>query len=210
MQKWKKSLAALLMAGLFLTAGGCRAKQQEIYDTGAFREETALSGGGEAVRAESEGLPVTEAPEAPVCVYVCGAVKNPGIYELPQGARIFEAIQKAGGFSPEADQEWLNQAEQVRDGQRLRVYTAEETAGLEEDGVFLDNRETWKEGPQKINLNTASKDELMTLSGIGEAKAEAILAYRREHGAFASIEEIQNIPGIKSAVFSKIKDQIVV
>lgn len=198
------------MAGLFLTAGGCRAKQQEIYTTGTLREEAAPFDAGETSREESGALPVTEAPGALICVYVCGAVNNPGIYEMQEGARIFEAIQMAGGFSPEADQEWLNQAEQVRDGQKLRVYTEEETAGLGEDRISPDDQEPSGEDQGKINLNTASKEELMTLSGIGEAKAEAILAYRREHGVFASIEEIQNIPGIKSAVFSKIKDQIVV
>ncbi len=207
MRRQTKSLAALLAAGLLLMAGGCGQGRQDIYTTGVVLRESLPSGGGTEAESTEEEAGLSGETEAFVCVYVCGAVASPGVYELREGSRVYEAIRMAGGFTAEADQEWLNQAEQVRDGQRLRVYTKEETDGLEEREAVP---ELLEEGQRKVNLNTASKEELMTLSGIGEAKAEAILAYRQEHGAFASIEEIQNIPGIKSAVFSKIKDQIVV
>lgn len=146
-----------------------------------------------------------------IYVHVCGAVQSPGVYELQDGMRVYEAIAAAGGFRKEADTQWLNQAEALQDGQKLYVYTQEETQALAADasqtgaGLGLERPEDGK-----VDLNTASKETLMTLPGIGEARAEAIVAYRSEHGRFCSIEEIQNISGIKSALFEKIREKIMV
>ena len=113
-----------------------------------------------------------------------------------KASRIWDAIQAAGGTTPEAREEALNQAEHVVDGQTIYVPAREEetTESLTSDG--------------RININAASKEEWMTLPGIGESKAETILEYRKEHGAFQSIEDLMNIPGIKEGVFNKIKEQI--
>ena len=138
-----------------------------------------------------------------IFLHVCGEVVNPGVYELPEGSRIFEAIKAAGGMKEEAAIQYLNQAAIAKDGQQIYVPSvkevqseneAEATQKPEEDG--------------KVNLNTASKEELMTLSGIGEAKADAIIRYREEHGKFQNPEEVMEIEGIKEGVFNKIKDQI--
>ena len=160
-----------------------------------------------------EGQPETEQTEQSAYVYVCGAVCQPGVYPITDQTRVFEAIDLAGGFRADADEQWLNQAEILQDGQRLYVYTKEETQQMEQKGITPS--ETGSGGQKnategKINLNTANREILMTLPGIGESKADALLAYRDEHGPFQSIEEIQNIPGIKSAVFSRIKDRITV
>lgn len=156
-------------------------------------------------------------------VYVCGAVEHPGVYEIYEGMRVFEVLELAGGMTSEADLEWINQARTVTDGQQLRIYTREETAqmkssGLSEGADMVSGEaepsgvpeEKKTAGEKKVNINTADREELMTLPGIGEAKAEAILSYRQEHGAFGSIEEICQISGIKEAVFSNIKDRITV
>ncbi len=161
-------------------------------------------------------------------VYVCGAVASPGVYPVTENMRVFEAIALAGGFSPEADEQWLNQAQTVTDGQRLYVYTVEETRQMKEEGAAAQEGEAAAQNPGqtdaenascnqlstaedgRININTADQETLMMLPGIGEVKAEAIIQYRTEHGSFASIEEIQNISGIKNAVFSKIRDLITV
>lgn len=136
-----------------------------------------------------------------IFVYVCGAVREPGVYELPAGSRVYEAVAAAGGMTEQADEKSLNQAGVLEDGQQITVYTAEEAAALPvQDGTGTSG--------EKVNLNTASRDALMTLPGIGEAKADAILAYRDEHGGFKSTEEIQQVEGIKEKVFEKIKDQI--
>lgn len=201
--------------------------------------------------AESEGntensaldlLPETPIPQK-IFVDVCGAVVNPGVYELDEGARIFQAVDAAGGYLPEAAINYLNRARSIGDGQQIYVPTEKEvseelelamakvpealndgdksgSSGLEEiQGSSVENpsgtvgRDTGSSGDgagddPRINLNTADAGQLSTLSGIGQSKAEAIVAYREAHGDFASIEEIMNVEGIKEGTFSKIKDKI--
>lgn len=152
-------------------------------------------------------------------VYLCGAVSAPGVYPIQDGMRVFEVIALAGGLTGDADTEWVNQAETVADGEQIRIYTREETAQMREQGITPGRdaagnaasgtaAESTEKTERKININTADREQLMTLSGIGEAKADAILKYREAHGGFSSIEEICQIPGIKEAVFSNIKDRI--
>lgn len=131
-----------------------------------------------------------------IYVYVCGAVVNEGVYELPEGSRVYEAIEMAGGFSQQAAETYVNQAEILEDETQLYIPTVEE----------LLKEQTENDG--KVNLNTASKEELMTLSGVGEAKAESIIAYRETQGKFKSIEDIMQISGIKEGLFEKIKNYI--
>lgn len=137
-----------------------------------------------------------------LAVYVCGAVQAPGVYHLEQGSRIVDAITVAGGFDEEADTTSLNQAERLEDGQKLYVPTLEE--------VQKSNSGPQEVTEDKIDINHATKEQLMTLAGIGPSKAEEILAYREEHGGFQSIEELKQINGIKDGVFEKIKDSITV
>lgn len=136
-----------------------------------------------------------------ICVYVCGHVQTPGVYTLPEGSRIYDAFALAGGFTDSAATEYWNQARVLSDGEMIYVPSKEEV----KDRLF-DNIDTGKTSKSdKININTASKEELMTLPGIGEVKAVSILAYRQENGPFSSIEELKQVEGIKEAVFSKIK-----
>lgn len=131
-----------------------------------------------------------------IFVYVCGAVEREGVYKLPAGSRIYEAIEMAGGFREDAAATEVNQAEVLQDEARIYIPTFAETISEEE------------ENDGKINLNKATKEELMTLPGVGEAKAESIIQYRNESGGFKSIEEIMQISGIKEGLFEKIKDLI--
>lgn len=146
--------------------------------------------------AEQETMETTTQDESFVYVYVCGCVKQPGVYPLKPGVRICEALELAGGVTDDARPEALNQAEPVTDGQTIYVPSVEEAVeqNESEDGL--------------VDLNKADKDMLMTLPGIGESKADIIIQYREEHGAFESIEELMNIPGIKEGVFNKIKNSI--
>ena len=144
--------------------------------------------------------------ESKTCfVQISGAVKVPGVYELPQNARVFEVIEKAGGLLENAWDFELNQAQTVEDGQKIYVYTKEEYDAMKADS-HVENADY----AGKMNLNVASKEELMSLPGIGASKAEAIVAYRDKNGAFQSTEDLMQIPGIKEGVFTKIKDQIYV
>lgn len=154
--------------------------------------------GGEAKEQEEPG-------ESVVIVHVCGQVASPGVYELPAGSRIYEAVEAAGGLGPQAAAEGLNQAAEAEDGQQIYVPSAEE---MEEGTVSLESAGPAETGQTKVNINTAGAEELMTLNGIGEAKASAIIRYREENGKFGSIEELMEISGIKEGVFEKIKDQI--
>ena len=140
-----------------------------------------------------------------IFVQVCGAVNSPGVYELNSDDRVFLAIKAAGGLRDDADETYLNQAAYLEDGQKIYVYTVDEAMKMEAE---KDNSSDSSE--HLLNINTATKEELMTLSGIGESKADSIIQYREEHGSFSSIEELKNISGIKDGVYTKIADKICV
>lgn len=152
-----------------------------------------------------------------VTVYVCGEVQVPGVYELLEGKRVINAIEAAGGFSETAAADFLNLARIIVDGEKIDVPSLEEvrqglisTEHYENDasqGGTADNNES---GKALININTATKEELMVLPGIGEIRAMSIIAYREENGAFESIEEIMLVSGIKEGAFAKIKAYIMV
>lgn len=152
-----------------------------------------------------------------IWVDVCGAVNQPGVYELDRNSRVFAAVEAAGGFAQNADRQWLNQAAFLSDGEKIQVYTLEETSAMREQGIEAgtdaSDPEADSEGKsknQKVNLNTASLEQLQEIPGIGQVRAQAILDYREQKGKFESIEDIQNISGIKGKTFDKIKDYITV
>lgn len=142
-----------------------------------------------------------------IYVFITGFIKNPGVYELPEGARLYELVELAGGFTEQAAQDYLNLAAYVKDGDKITVYSEEELA---EAGGSITGSSEEGSGGRCININTADKEMLMTLPGIGEAKADAIIKYREENGTFSSIEDIMNISGIKQGAFDKIKDLITI
>lgn len=160
-------------------------------------------------------------------VHICGAVSAPGVYELPAGSRIIDAVEAGGGFLPEADEACCNLAEEIVDGCQIYIMTKSEScadgqtekkAGIQtspdSDMQTTDRNVRSNSAPALenglVNLNTADIAALMTLPGIGESRAKAIISYREQHGAFAQIEDIMKISGIKQAAFSKIKDKITV
>lgn len=154
--------------------------------------------------AESEAAAVLEQPqktaEAEIRVYVCGAVAQPGVVSLSEGSRAEDALSAAGGFAENARKDYVNLAEWVTDGQKLYFPTLEEAESLA-------RQET---GSGLININTADVTTLCTLPGIGESRAKDIIAYREDHGAFESCEDIMQVSGIKNSVYSKISDMITV
>lgn len=235
-RKGKLCLYAAVLYGLCAMAAGCKSQagfyvnQQET----AVSEET--SGKGEASEttedgerkdgSEKEEQPALEGQGSPeesgsshsenissdsgsIYVQVSGAVRNPGVYALPAGSRIFEAVALAGGLTEEADLRILNQALPVTDGQMIYVYALgeEPVEDLAGHGAGTGDGDGG-DGDGRVNLNTASLEQLMTLPGIGQAKAEAIVSYREKHGSFSRIEDIMELEGIKEGVFSKIEDRI--
>lgn len=143
-------------------------------------------------------------------VHICGAVKKPGVYEVSKGARIFEAVDLAGGFTKDADKNFINQAASVEDGQQIYIPSKEEVLKEESgkaSGTIPGTGQPGNSG--KVNINTATKEELCSLPGIGQAKADSIIDYRTNHGRFQNIEELKQIDGIKDGVYNKIKDKII-
>ncbi len=187
---------------LVMFSAGCGKKEKVYLSTEAMWEESV------DMETEASKEEETDAEEAADCaVYVCGAVVMPGVYVLPAGSRICEAVSAAGGMQENAAYESVNQAEEIQDGQMIVVLTKEE---LQEGQVLEDGTRQQDTADDRVNLNTATKTQLMTLPGIGEAKADSIIAYREKNGGFSSIEDIKKIEGIKEGVFSKIKDSIAV
>lgn len=205
MRRCFKKYVCILMILIFLS--GCGRGGDSIYcDESSISTEESFS----TVVAEEETA-VRES--AIIYVHVCGQVKNPGLYELSGDARVGAAIQAAGGFTKEADEASINLAEYATDGSQIYVASIEEnketrTGGSGTSPSDKADRETNAEG--LININTASVTELTTLSGIGDSRAEAIVEYRTEHGAFSSIEEIKEVSGIGDSIYDKIKDKITV
>ena len=150
---------------------------------------------------------------AGIYVYICGEVANPGVYELSEDSRIYEAVDAAGGFTENAARESINLASKVSDGMQITIYNKEEAASLPAGGTSAgknSGQDQMSGSSSLVNLNTATKEELMTLKGIGESKAEDIIRYREKSGGFKKIEDIMKISGIKEAGFQKIKDSITV
>lgn len=162
------------------------------------------TGGG--TQAPEAGV-VLEKSEEPVkdqmvCVYVCGAVKNPGVVELPAGSRAEDALLAAGGFEEAAEEAYVNLASFVEDGQMLYFPSGEEAKKL------LAAEEAKEKG--FVNINTAGEEELCTLPGIGAARARDIIAHREKNGFFSRPEDIMKISGIKESAYEKIRDKITV
>jgi competence protein ComEA len=149
-----------------------------------------------------------------IYVYICGAVKSPGVYTLSEGSRICDLFEKAEGLTEYAAIDYWNQARLLVDGEMIYVPTTEEVEEIQWNGLDSSTNQTEATGADntsgKININTASKEQLMEIPGIGEAKAKAIINYRETNGGFTSIEEVMNIEGVKEGVFSKMKEYIVV
>lgn len=212
----------LTLALSFLTMGlcGCAEKHDAAEELEEFTlegesdvEKNSSNSKTESEKASQSGTDAEEGLPETLYVHVCGAVNAPGVYELKTDARIYEALEAAGGMTEDAAADRINQAEALSDGERIYVPTQEEA---EESAQSVSGRWADPNGnaggsvSDKININTAAKEELMTLSGIGASKAESILKYRQEHGNFQNIEDLKKIEGIKDGVFNKIKDDITV
>lgn len=190
--KWMKMCIMMFCLCLCFGCSGKEEKQEVLEEAQAVEEE-----GSKPQKTEE-----TEAQEGAIYVYVCGQVADPGVYELKKSSRLYEALEAAGGMTETAADTYLNQAESLKDGQKVYVPSKEEAEsspapapeGEKDDG--------------KVDLNKASKEELMTLDGIGEARADAILKYREDGGGFHSAEELKEVEGIKDGIYNKIKDKI--
>ena len=204
-------IITLTVVIFFVLLSGCADRDEMMID---LSDEQGTESVSEKEKTASSDE--TENTDTPICVYVCGHVISPGVYQLAKESRVCDAINAAGGPSEDADAQMLNQAEPVTDGMRIYVPSVKETDGKDRSDQTGSGFQSGtsavgeKGGNQsgRVNLNTATKEQLMTLSGIGESKAQSILDYRQENGSFMKPEDIMNIPGIKQGVYNKIKDHI--
>ena len=137
-----------------------------------------------------------------IYVHICGAVINPGVYQVPAGTRVYQALELAGGSSDDAYLSGINLADKLADGQKVYIPSEGENA----EGIL--STDSGDVQSVMININTASEAELMTLPGIGQSRAKDIINYRVKNGFFESIDDIMKVSGIKEAAFEKIKDLI--
>ena len=229
----KKTIKLILIVSCALVCGilySCSRTEKLNLDS----QDTIDMCTNEESGTETVAEPVSEAPEpeksnesgayeadrspetaAKCYVYVCGAVLSPGVYEISSDKRMVDALEMAGGFTDDADRDYLNLAGMICDGMKIYVPTEKEvrdgydevpaavgTAGAQIPDAAGDTANA------KININTADETELMKLSGVGQSRAGDIIEYRNTHGKFEKIEDIMLVPGIKDGMFGKIKDDI--
>lgn len=164
-------------------------------ETIPLRSDPTASASGTAAAS-----PAPSASAPPLTVHVVGAVEHPGVYELPAGSRITDAVQAAGGPTGDARAELVNLAAKLVDGQQVVLPGAQATAA---PGPAQPS------APGKISLNTADSETLEELPGIGPALAQRIIDFRTEHGPFASVEELDAVNGIGPALLGELAELVV-
>lgn len=202
-------IAFLLCGILYLGMNGGQKEERTVTEHFADAAGTPAAEGqddtSDSVKKGAGGA----ADEVLVYIHICGAVKKPGVYTFAEEPHMIDVVKRAGGFTKKADQTSVNLAERVADGTQL-VIAAKGSRKKTKEEQSSHHGSSASGTSDRVNINTATEQELMTLSGIGESKATQIVTYRTTHGAFHKIEDIMNISGIKEGVFSKIKDYITV
>lgn len=205
-------ISILLTGSIFILYKNYKGKNEEIVDI--FKDE-------EEVKTEMEESTEKEDYIKKVIVDIKGMVANPGVYEVDSTKRVNDVIEIAGGLTENADTSLINLAKIVSDEMTIIIYSKEEVLEKYKEEVCVcdcplitndacisnENNNTKN---SLVNINTATKEELMTISGLGDAKAEAIIKYREENGNFKTVEDVKNVSGIGDSLFEKIKDYITV
>ena len=225
----RRSALFILFTGIFCIISACSSKEtallkedELVWESGdaadgqnAANGETAAGGqnvvnGQNAADGETAGGQTAaegQAEQSGLFIHICGEVTEPGVYELPAGSRIYEAVEMAGGFTPEASESYVNLAQPLRDGDKIEI-----PAEGEEPPVPAGQGEAAAESmaDDLVDINTASRQELCTIPGVGESRADSIISYREQNGGFSRIEDIMKVEGIKEGMFAKMKDKICV
>ena len=207
------AVVGAVLGGFFLIKGNHQpqnqvaALSQEITSSSSSADEESEKIVPKAKADEEESEQVT--------VDIKGAVKNPGVYELRAGARVHEAIQKAGGLTADAEAKSINQAQKLTD--EAVIYVAkigEEGADVTQTGQYQaeasDSAGASGGKSDKVNLNTATETELQTISGIGQKRASDIIAYRESNGRFKSVDDLKKVSGIGDKTLEKLKEYVTV
>lgn len=203
-EKIKEYKIIVICTGLGLVVGGFfllkPAPQTPVKETNLQAEVAAVS--KDSVFEKEEPL-----EQDLITVDVKGAVKSPGIYDLPVGSRVNDAVQKAGGLTEQADSKLLNLAQKVSDEALVYVPTKGEESASQQANSGASSS-TNKE--KKINLNKASLEELKQVKGLGGKRAQDIIDYRETNGKFKSVDELKKVSGIGAKTIEKLKDYVTV
>lgn len=197
-ESWSLAIKSAVIGGVLLLlvgVGGLLPKKEEAVEESEAVVTTVLA----------EKTEENTTLEAVIFVDIKGAVKKPGVYQMKAGDRVKDAIDAAGGLTAEADSQKVNLAQRVEDQMVIVVPKVGEEAEAIPAGVT--SKETSKEG--KVNINTATVEELKTLKGVGEKKAEAIIEYRKKNGSFKTKEDLIKVRGIGKKLFESFEERIV-
>jgi competence protein ComEA len=220
---WAVSAVALFTCGILLWQGLSFLSPPALAPPPVVPSETSRTS-EVTPSGEDEGTPSAPQMDAPpaqsneIVVHVAGAVKNPGIVRIPRGSRVDDAIKAAGGFSSKADPDLINLAQPLEDGVQVYVPRRGEPVSVEgrvgsvsPSGVTVRGSAGRQEPPAgKININTASAEQLESLPGVGPATARAIIEYRKQHGGFQSVDELIEVRGIGPKKLEQIRPHVVV
>lgn len=214
--------AFALAAAFFLLQGAFSGGDFSVQQAGAASDSVSAAASSPEAGAASAGSSAAGSSSGTeVCVYVTGAVKHPGVYRFDSSARVEEAIDAAGGFTRKADKASLNLARVLVDGEQIDVQTKGQAASASgvtaysssagaSGGGSAASGSTGAGSTAKVNINTATAEELKTLDGVGDATAQKIIDYRTANGPFQRIEDIKNVSGIADKRFEAIADRICV
>lgn len=208
----RSQLVAYAALAILVVALGVRfmQRQQPASASASAAPAAGSRGGGPDGAAE---VRISRPPAPPSVVHVAGAVRRPGVYRLPAGARVQDAVRRAGGARRGADVNAINLAAKVVDGQQVVVQSrgaavGAATAPAADGGVAGGSPAAGAAGGPPISLNSATADQLDTLEGIGPATAAKIIAWRTQHGGFRSVADLGQVPGIGPKKLAAIKDQV--
>ena len=210
-EKIKEYKIIVICAGLGLALGGFfllkPSTQKPVTETNLQAEVAAVSKDSSSEK-EIKKEEKEESPEQDlITVDVKGAVKSPGIYDLPVGSRVHDAVQKAGGLTDEADRKSLNLAQKISDEALVYVPTKGEEAASQQ-ATSGTSPSTSKD--KKVNLNKASLEELKQVKGLGGKRAQDIIDHREANGKFKSVDELKKVSGIGAKTIEKLKDYVTV
>lgn len=198
---WKVIGMALVIVAVIAFCGGNLYQEWRAEGEGLTLVKEEAVAGEEAAASASEET----AASGEVVVHVAGAVSAPGVYTLPADSRVDDAV-RAAGATTDADLSQLNLAQKLADGQKITVPAAGETPAPADNAAPSDSSQSGA----LVNINTATQEELETLPSIGEVRAQAIIAYREEHGGFRTTDELMEVSGIGEKIFADISPHITV
>ncbi|RXY98456.1 helix-hairpin-helix domain-containing protein [Fictibacillus sp. S7] len=213
---WFRKLRYILPAVLVVGIGAVYVYEQKVPTEETAIEELPQELTAKELNAAQSPVKESQKPAnlqpAKIMLDIKGAVVRPGVYEMKEGDRVIDAVEKAGGFTKSAEQRSVNLSGKVKDEMLLYILEKGEEATVPAGGDTLGNgagQET-DSGQAAVNINTANDQELQTITGIGPSKAKAIITFREENGGFKTVDDLLNVPGIGEKSLENMRAQVTV